>query len=206
MLALDVSSSVDVAEDRLQREGLVAALRSPDVQAAFLANEAPVALQVFEWSGRAHQVDLIEWQMIRSRADIDAAANRIAQTERSASGQQTAMGYALGYAAQKLETGPSCLFQTIDMAGDGANNAGPGPAAIYATFPFDGIIVNGLVVRGEQTGVTSYFENTVKRGPGAFVETANGFADFEAAMRRKLVRELTAQIIGRADHDNGDLG
>ena len=27
-------------------------------------------------------------------------------------------------------------------------------------------------------------------GPGAFVETALGFEDFEAAMRRKLEREL----------------
>ena len=44
--------------------------------------------------------------------------------------------------------------------------------------------------------VRVYYENAVKRGPGAFVETANGFADFETAMRRKLLRELTAQIMG----------
>ncbi|MBE0414462.1 DUF1194 domain-containing protein, partial [Yoonia sp.] len=37
----------------------------------------------------------------------------------------------------------------------------------------------------------------VIRGPGAFVEIANGFDDYEAAMRRKLIRELSAQVIGR---------
>lgn len=36
VLAMDVSSSVDAAEDQLQRAGLAAALIDPDVQAAFL--------------------------------------------------------------------------------------------------------------------------------------------------------------------------
>ena len=33
------------------------------------------------------------------------------------------------------------------------------------------------------------------RGPGAFIEIADGYADYERAMRRKLERELGAMAI-----------
>jgi hypothetical protein len=35
----------------------------------------------------------------------------------------------------------------------------------------------------------------VLHGPGAFLETAAGFADYERAMKRKLVRELQGMSI-----------
>jgi hypothetical protein len=50
VLALDVSSSVDRHEHRLQRQGLARALLAPEVVRAFLIGD-PVALYVFEWSG-----------------------------------------------------------------------------------------------------------------------------------------------------------
>lgn len=41
-----------------------------------------------------------------------------------------------------------------------------------------------------------FFQNNVLHGPGAFLEVANGFDDFERAMRRKLERELKGLEIG----------
>ena len=199
VLALDVSSSVDNAEDRLQRGGLAAALLSPQVQDAFFISPDPVALQVFEWSGRGHQTDLIGWTTIRTPADLVAVATQLNNSMRSATGLPTAMGHALAYASIKLQEAPSCLFQTIDIAGDGANNESFGPANVYATFAFDAVTVNGLVVAETDDSVEEYFATEVIRGPLSFVEVANGFSDFEAAMQRKSIRELTAQIIGRAD-------
>ncbi|MBO6855229.1 MAG: DUF1194 domain-containing protein, partial [Marivivens sp.] len=70
VLALDVSSSVDAAEDRLQRNGLASALLAPEVQAAFFATPDPVALYAFEWSGRYDQSVLVSWQMIRTPGDL----------------------------------------------------------------------------------------------------------------------------------------
>ncbi|MGC9371561.1 MAG: DUF1194 domain-containing protein, partial [Paracoccaceae bacterium] len=65
LLALDVSSSVDAGEDRLQREGLAAALLSPAVTEALLETpDAPVALAAYEWSGRYQQKVLLDWQLI----------------------------------------------------------------------------------------------------------------------------------------------
>ena len=206
VLALDVSSSVDADEDLLQRNGLAAALMSPEVEAAFFASPDPVALQVFEWSGRGHQTELLSWRMIRTPADLVGAAQTLTRSMRSASGLPTAMGHALAYASIKLQEAPPCLFQTIDMAGDGANNEGFGPQNVYATFPFEGVIVNGLVVAGSNGSAKSYYSTDVIRGPAAFVEVANGFADFENAMRRKLVRELASQIIGQVKGAVGARG
>jgi hypothetical protein len=199
-LALDVSSSVDAEEDRLQRGGLVAALIAPEVSAAFLASERPVALAVYEWSGRYNQELLLDWVLIREAADLVAAAEVIARSTRSHNDFPTAMGYALGFGAGLLQRGPVCERQTLDMAGDGQNNEGFGPAMAYAEFPFAGVTVNGLVVNAGdfegETGLIQFYLSEVIRGPGAFVEIANGFEDYERAMRRKLEREVRPPVIG----------
>lgn len=206
VLALDVSSSVDAGEDRLQRNGLAAALLAPEVEAAFFASPDPVAIQIFEWSGQPNQTDLLDWTLIRSPADLYYAASVLANSERSVNDMPTAMGYALGYASIMLQEAPPCLFQTVDMAGDGTNNDGFGPASAYAAFPFEGVTVNGLAIAGSDISVQNYYVSEVIHGPNAFVEVANGFSDFEDAMRRKLVRELSAQIIGRMNTTQGSEG
>ncbi len=200
LLAMDVSSSVDAAEDALQRNGIVAALISPEVEAAFFASDLPVALAVYEWSGRYNQEVLLDWTVIDSRAKLVGAAEALAASKRSHNDFPTAMGYALGYGAGMLERGPACLAKTLDLAGDGQNNEGFSPAQAYAEFPFDGVTVNGLVVNGAdyeaETGLIAFYKGQVIRGPGAFVEIANGFEDYERAMRRKLERELTPPVMG----------
>lgn len=206
VLALDVSSSVDAREDFLQRNGLAAALLAPEVEAAFFSNPDPVALQIFEWSGQRNHTDLLEWTQIRSPEDLRSAASVLTNSIRATSDMPTAMGYALGYASIKLQKAPECLFHTIDLAGDGVNNDGFAPASAYAAFPFEGVTVNGLAITASDDNVHAYYQSEVIRGRHAFVEVATGFADFENAMRRKLVRELSAQIIGRNGDTRGTNG
>jgi hypothetical protein len=206
VLAMDVSSSVDDTEDRLQRNGLAAALMPSQVQNAFFISPDPVALHVFEWSGRGHQTDLVEWIIIRTPSDLSVVANQLTNSMRNARSLPTAMGHALAYASMKLLTAPPCLFQTIDMAGDGVNNAGFGPDNVYATFPFDGVTVNGLVITDNDDTALGYYIDQVMRGPLAFVEIAKDFTDFEVAMQRKLIRELSSQIMGRKLDQNGAQG
>jgi hypothetical protein len=199
-LAIDVSSSVDATEDTLQRGGVVAALTSPEVQAAFFEGDLPVALAVYEWSGRYNQELILDWMMIDSPASLIRAAETVAVSKRSHNDFPTAMGYALGYGAQLLARAPACLNKTLDMAGDGQNNEGFPPAAAYAEFPFDGVTVNGLVVNAAdfegEVGLIAFYQGEVIRGPGAFLIVANGFEDYERAMRRKLERELAPPAIG----------
>ena len=200
ILAMDVSSSVDAAEDRLQREGLAAALLAPGVQDAFFASADPVALAVFEWSGRYNQQDLLGWRLIVSPDDLREVSAQLRGSRRSHNDFPTAMGYALGHAAVRLEQAPACLAHTIDMAGDGISNDGFGPEEAYAAFPFDGVTVNGLVVNaGEyeaEVDLVQFYRERVIRGPAAFLEIAEGFEDYEAAMTRKLIRELSALVVG----------
>ncbi len=200
LLAIDVSSSVDPDEDALQRGGVVAALTSPDVIAAFFASDQPVALAAFEWSGRYQQDILLEWTVIDSQHALVRAAETIAGSTRGHNDFPTAMGYALGFGARMLERAPVCLQKTLDMAGDGRNNDGFGPREAYAAFPFGDVTVNGLVVNAAdfegELDLIPFYRGEVLHGPGAFLEIAQGFADYERAMRRKLERELQPAVIG----------
>ena len=202
VLAIDVSNSVDQAEDALQRQGLAAALTAPEVQAAFFVSPEPVALFVFEWSGRYHQDVVLEWTTITAPQVLTDAADTISRSVRQTRDFPTAMGYALGYASLRLLDQQQCVAKTIDVAGDGRNNDGFGPSSAYKAYPFDGVTVNGLVVDASilatRDQLIDFYESTVIRGPGAFVEVADGFADYERTMRRKLVRELLSQVVGQA--------
>ena len=88
----------------------------------------------------------------------------------------------------------------IDVSGDGVNNQGFGPDLAYKHFPFDNITVNGLVIEGHDQQVTQYYRREVLRGPGAFLEIAQGFEDFERAMSRKLYREINDLMLGALPH------
>jgi len=212
-LALDVSSSVDAAEDQLQRGGMVSALTAPEVIAAFFAVDAPVALAVYEWSGRYNQEILLDWTMIDSQAALVGAAEALARSKRSHNDFPTAMGYALGFGAELLERAPPCARKTLDMAGDGQNNEGFGPRAAYREFAFADVTVNGLVVNAAdfegEVGLIAFYRAEVLHGPGAFLEIAEGFEDYERAIRRKLERELMPPMIGflpDAAPSSGDAG
>ena len=194
LLALDVSSSVDAAEDRLQREGLARALDSPAVREAMLG-PGPVALGVYEWSGKWQQDWLLPWTMIETGGDLDRAIVRLGGSVRVESRYPTALGYALSYAQQAFRSAPDCTFRTLDVSGDGKSNDGYPPSSAYKAFEFSDITVNGLVI-GPDLGVRHYYENQVIRGPFAFVEQALDYADFQQAMERKLLRELEPRAIG----------
>tara|TARA_R110000868_G_scaffold69764_10_gene205560 strand:- start:49042 stop:49707 length:666 start_codon:yes stop_codon:yes gene_type:complete len=200
VLALDVSASVDAAEYALQRDGLVAALRAPDIQRAILQGQGAVALSVFEWSGRQQQVVVLPWVMLRDRAALEQAIGVIARARRSYSGFPTAAGYGLGFGAGMLREAPACDRQVIDVSGDGINNEGFAPALAYKHFPFDGVVVNGLAILGPDEGVQRFYREEILHGPGAFMVTAEGFEDFRRAMTLKLFRELNDLQVGeRAD-------
>ena len=207
VLGMDISASVDPLEDALQRGGLAQALRAPDVVDAILSQpDLPVALAMFEWSGRIQQDMVLPWVMLTDSATILATADRIATSRRSYTEFSTAIGHAIEYAHDLFRAGPVCDARVLDLSGDGVNNDGPSAAQVYATRDYSGITVNALAIEVEETGtdhglsegadggLAAYFSAEVIRGPGAFVERAEGFEDFARAMRRKLLRELQIQV------------
>jgi len=210
VLALDVSNSVDAGENRLQREGLAHALLSPEVVRAFLQGD-PVALFVFEWASTEYQVDVTPgWQKVRSAEDLGRVAAAVvdARTRDDAHRHSlgaTGLGTALHHAATALDAGPDCRARTIDVSGDGENNSGPGPEAVYESSLFEGVTVNALVIggafeagsepRAQERQLAAWFEAHVLRGPGAFWILADGYEDYERAMRIKLLRELQTPAV-----------
>ncbi|WP_283646317.1 DUF1194 domain-containing protein [Marinovum algicola] len=196
VLAVDVSASVNASEHQLQRQGLAAALTDDAVAEAILEGSGPVALAIFEWSGRQQQQVLQDWLLLDSAEDLTAVADRVRRLPRSYSEFPTAMGYALGFAAGLLQRAPVCLRQVVDVSGDGITNEGFRPQLAYRHFPFDGVTVNGLVVTGDDTRVVPYYRQEVLRGRRAFLEEAQGFEGFEAAMTRKLYRETRELVLG----------
>lgn len=198
-LGLDVSGSVDAAENALQRNGLAAALMATPVRAALLSRpEAPPRLMAFEWSGQADQAVLVGWTEITDAAALEGFARRIAALPRTALGPETAIGSALIYGQRQLASQAGCWQLKLDLAGDGKSNTGPRPRDVPQGTMTVEITVNGLAIEGDTPDLTEYYREEVIRGPGAFVETARGFADFEAAMTRKLLREVEARQLARA--------
>ncbi|MFU1476308.1 DUF1194 domain-containing protein [Roseovarius sp. C7] len=195
-LGLDVSASVDANEYELQRLGLAAALGAPDVRHAILSG-APgdVALAVYEWSGFFQQTLHLDWTWLRSEADIDRARGALANMRRGHDDFPTAVGQALGYGGALLARSPDCARRVLDLSGDGVHNHGYGPDAAYRNFPLRDVTVNGLVI-GQDPEIAEFYRNKVLFGPAAFMIRTEDFAGFEAAMTRKLYREINDIMLG----------
>jgi hypothetical protein len=211
LLGLDVSASVDAREYRLMMQGTAAALMSPRVARAALADR-PVALAAYVWAGAREQAIVADWVLIDGPGRLAAFAARIASFPRPAGdplgrwGGRTAVGAAMAAARRLLDRAPACDAYTLDLATDGENNDGPEPGPLRAAL-FADAQVNALAVGGdlpldhgtifEEGGrLTAYLERHVIWGPGAFVESAEDYDGFERAMARKLEREMQPPLLG----------
>ena len=193
-IGLDVSSSVDAAEHAAQLSGLSAALGDAQVQSLMVQGGDPVALMIYEWSGRGHQSVLVPWTLIADAATLDTIAQRLPRLPRGASGQPTALGAAMAFGAASIAAGPDCATQVLDVSADGVQNDGPRPRDVRRSLPA-GLVVNALVIAGAEHDIlVPYFEAEVIQGPGAFVEVATDYADYGRAMARKLLREMTLNV------------
>jgi hypothetical protein len=194
-LGLDVSGSVDAREYRLQINGLAAALDNIAVRDALLSSPgAPVSVMVYEWSGPSDQAVIVPWAVIEDAATLDGFIETLLQTARRDVSPGTALGTAITLGGQYLDQQPACWKRTLDISGDGMSNLGPRPRDVKDAIGARGVTVNALVIgatpQPESDALASYFRAEVITGPDAFVETASGFDDYEAAMTRKLLREL----------------
>ncbi|WP_413849271.1 DUF1194 domain-containing protein [Albidovulum sp.] len=198
-LGIDVSRSVDARDYAIQREGLLAALADRVIVDAFLKPEDRVALAVFEWSGQAQQDIVLDWTEVAGEADLARIRDRIAGHRRVADHLPTGLGAALDFGRTLLDRAPDCLARTLDISGDGRSNDGRKPEEVYAAEDFGETLVNGLPIGGHEADIAIYYRTRVIHGQGAFVEIARTQDDFPRAIRRKLERELTEQLLGRAE-------
>lgn len=205
VLALDVSGSVNEEEYQQQINGLAAALDSEAVRSLLLFGaDAPVALSVFEWSSRNHQLMIQPWISIDGPAALDQAIARIRTHRKQRAGLKTALGTSLMFAQSLLEDQAHCWLHTIDVSGDGPNNIGATPDRVFAALDFGRTTINALVIGSTGWGTAradqdlqAYYEREVIRGPNAFAIIAHGYEDYARAMQRKLERELQLPMFGQ---------
>ncbi|MGR3468240.1 MAG: DUF1194 domain-containing protein [Shimia sp.] len=194
LFAVDVSGSVDPSEYRIQMDGLAAALRDPAVAGALVEGQAALALM--QWTGGGRQRVTLDWTRIENADALERFARAVEGDRRIWRNFSTAIGEALEVGTATMARAPACARRVIDVSGDGDNNEGVGPRSARRGLEHAGITVNALVIEDATAGdLTGYFFEHVITGPNAFVETANGFAEYPAAIRRKLLREVV-EVLG----------
>ena len=192
VLAIDCSYSVDAGEYDLQRKGIAYALQDPEIRDAILSGpNGAIALSVVQWSSGASQVLALPWRLLNGPEAIAAAAAEIAELPRATRDGATSISAAIAFSMRVIETSPyQAVRRIIDVSGDGRNNNGPPLARYRDAAASRGITVNGLAILNEHPTLDYYFKAQVIAGFGAFVEPANSYPDYQAAIRRKILREI----------------
>lgn len=193
--AVDVSGSVDTAEYRTQMQGLADGLRDAVVSEALVVADARLLL--VQWTGSSRQAVTLPWTRIDTFEALDRFAAQVEAAPRRWRNFSTAIGEALQVTAGQFAEAPACRRRIIDISGDGASNEGIAPERVHGALARAGITVNALVIAGAEPDLTGYFRDHVIAGEGAFVMTANSYAEYPDRMRRKLLREVARQLSRR---------
>jgi hypothetical protein len=200
VLAVDVSRSMDFDEQQLQRNGYIEAFQHPEViQAIQSGSLGRIAVTYFEWAGPGFQRPVAPWALIANAKDADDFALNLGEAPISRE-IGTSISSGLFFAVGRFnDNGFTSYRRAIDVSGDGPNNDGR-PVELARDFVVSrGITINGLPImlkpnlRYTPYGIPNldiYYEDCVIGGPGAFMIAVRDPADFEAAIRRKLVMEI----------------
>ncbi len=207
VLAVDISQSMDLEEQEVQRAGYVAALTSEEVLEAIRYGPlGRIAVTYVEWGGIGEQFVIADWAVVEDRATAEAFAGQIAEAPLQHR-QRTSIASALSHAMAMVESNRfEGIRRVVDISGDGPNNQGGAVTASRDAAMAAGITINGLplMMKAEKNAwqaflhLDHYYEDCVIGGPGAFsipVRSKEGFAD---AIRMKLVLE----IVGLQPHDS----
>lgn len=192
VLAFDVSASVDAKEFELQRQGLVAALRDPDVGHAIEAlGPTGVAIAIVQWGGTRDTEVAVPFTHLTSARDARALGHVAGLMQRWYRATSTSIATAMRDGRLLIEAnGFEGARKVIDISGDGPDNTGANLSRLRRQMRRAGITVNGLAIEQENLAMTRYYRDQVITGAGAFVETARDYEDFARAIREKLLREL----------------
>jgi hypothetical protein len=201
VLAVDVSLSMDMDEQRLQRDGYVQALRDPEVQKAIASGpNGRIAVTYMEWAGPPSQTVVIPWTIIDSPAAARAVADQL-EAAPITRARMTSISAALSFSTSLLaSSGARGIRRVIDVSGDGPNNSGFPITGIRDELINDGIVINGLPIVLKRSNSWSmfdlehldrYYTDCVIGGTGAFMIPVREPDEFKTATRRKLLLEIS---------------
>ncbi|MEO1017145.1 MAG: DUF1194 domain-containing protein, partial [Pseudomonadota bacterium] len=202
VLAVDISRSMDMEEQRLQRQGYIDALGHPAVmqaiQSGFLGR---IAIVYVEWGGPIIQDVIVPWTVVEDPASMQTVLDTLAETRLRAV-LDTSISEALYFAADLFpDNDIEGSRLVMDVSGDGPNNLGRKVEPARDEVIARGIVINGLplMIQGANHGpwnikdLDVYYTDCVIGGPGAFVIPINDFANFAEGVRRKLILEIAGR-------------
>jgi len=203
VLAADVSRSIDSQKFQLQREGYAAALADPRVIDAIQSGRrGRIGVLFLEWSGFGNQKVVIDWTVVDGPKTAQAFGDRLLESPRSFA-DRTSISGGIDAAVAQLARAPfEAQRSTIDVSGDGTNNAGRDVGLARDEALALGISINGLVILSETPlpwnpehtnppgGLTKYYRDNVIGGPGSFVLEAKDFNSFGEAIVKKMIAEI----------------
>jgi len=209
VLSSDVSRSVDHPKFLLQREGYASAVSNTQVLDAIKSGpHGKIALCFVEWSGYGAQKLVIDWSVIDGAGSARKFGDQLVELPRSFA-DRTSISGGIDFAAAQLERSPyEAPRRTIDVSGDGTNNAGREVRLARDEAVAKGIVINGLVILSERQmpwnaehtnppgGLENYYRENVIGGPGAFVMVAENFQSFGRAIIKKMIAEIAALRVG----------
>lgn len=206
VLAVDVSSSIEMNERLFQRQAYAEALKDPRVASIALGGEAgSVAIAYMEWSGTRFQRVHLPIRVMTTAADLAAFGDDILAIRDIAHDPMYLQATAVGDALLAAEVAISALDipardYVIDISGDGVLNDGLGLQPARDHVLSRGVTVNGLPIElvdtpagyGGETAdtVSRYYADCVIGGPGAFHLVARGFEDIRETLIMKLMLEM----------------
>src|SRR5690349_17599195 len=125
VLAVDVSDSMEVEEQALQRQGYSSALGHADIVDAIRSGaRGRIAITYVEWSSPGRQRVVVPWMLIDGTMAARAFARRLAGAP-PRNVDSTSISSALAFSAGLFRrNGFVGDRRTIDISGDGPNNTG----------------------------------------------------------------------------------
>lgn len=205
VLASDVSRSVDHPKFLLQREGYAAAISDPQVLDAIKSGpNQKIAVCFVEWSGFGAQKLVVGWTKIDSPAAARKFGDQLLELPRSFA-DRTSISGGIEFSYAQFANAPfEASRRTIDVSGDGTNNAGRDVKLARDEVLAQGVVINGLVILSDRPvpwnaehtnppgGLDKYYQDNVVGGPGAFVLVAENFQSFGRAIVKKLIAEIAS--------------
>jgi len=198
VLAVDISYSMDEDEQVLQRQGFIAAFRSPLVHEAIKRGMlGRIAVTYAEWAGTWDQRVVVPWTVIDGREAAAAFADRLVE-EPTRRATRTSISGAIDMGVRLLEeSGIQAGRRVIDISGDGPNNQGRPVTEARDGAVARGVTINGLPIMLKQPGfldiadLDAYFRACVIGGSGAFVVPARDKDQFPDAIKTKIMLEVS---------------
>jgi Ca-activated chloride channel family protein len=182
ILASDVSSSMTAPRSAMVRKGTADALRQRDLADALAGQDAWVML--VDWADGVRMVS--DWRPIAGADDLADLAMALESTPPVTVGAGTTMiGGLLRFARAAFDAKP-CDRMVLDVMSDGNPSEGARSEQVFD----DRHTVNVILVQGGGDAAKLMHER-IRWGWAGFLMPVASFAEFPAAMRAKLLLEVS---------------